>query len=125
VQGDWEAWNNRSLAADRRALDSRRHRSAGAARQEATSISLLVVLGCARTARKYCWREEHGGRDKGGLAAVLDDLVKRGLRKPELLIVDAVRAWKRLWRPSGRCADAALHGPQASQSARQRPERTA
>ncbi len=72
VQGDWEAWNNRSLAEEpivRLILDGTVVRVR--LDKKATSISLLVVLG-VRSARgrpeSIAGREEHGGRDQGGLA---------------------------------------------------------
>src|SRR6516165_8298179 len=43
----------------------------------------------ARTVRKCCWpSRQEGGETSEAWRAVLDDLIKRGLRKPEFLIVD-------------------------------------
>jgi putative transposase len=90
VQGDWEAWNNRSLAAEpivRLILDGTVVRVR--LDKKATSISLLVVLGVREDGQKVLLAVKNmGGETKEAWRAVLDDLVKRGLRKPELLIVD-------------------------------------
>jgi putative transposase len=57
--------------------------------KKATSISLLVVLGVREDGQKVLLAVKNmGGETKEAWRAVLDDLVKRGLRKPELLIVD-------------------------------------
>lgn len=56
VKSDWEAWNARSLKDDkivRLILDGTMVRVR--LDKKATSISVLVALGCARTARKFCW----------------------------------------------------------------------
>jgi len=70
VQGDWEAWNNRSLADEpivRLILDGTVVRVR--LDKTATSISLLSCFGVARgRPESIAGREEHGGRDKGGLA---------------------------------------------------------
>jgi hypothetical protein len=90
VQGDWEAWNNRSLAEEpivRLILDGTVVRVR--LDKKATSISLLVVLGVREDGQKVLLAVKNmGGETKEAWRAVLDDLVKRGLRKPELLIVD-------------------------------------
>src|SRR5260370_1444455 len=53
------------------------------------SISLLVVLGVRADGQKVLLAVKNmGGETKEAWRAVLDDLVKRGLGKPELLIVD-------------------------------------
>ncbi len=90
VQGDWEAWNNRSLADEpivRLILDGTVVRVR--LDKKATSISLLVVLGVREDGQKVLLAVKNmGGETKEAWRAVLDDLVKRGLRKPALLIVD-------------------------------------
>jgi putative transposase len=90
VQGDWEAWNNRSLAEEpivRLILDGTVVRVR--LDKKATSISLLVVLGVREDGQKVLLAVKNmGGETKEAWRAVLDDLVKRSLRKPELLIVD-------------------------------------
>jgi len=90
VQGDWETWNNRSLAEEpivRLILDGTVVRVR--LDKKATSISLLVVLGVREDGQKVLLAVKNmGGETKEAWRAVLDDLVKRGLRKPELLIID-------------------------------------
>ena len=90
VQGDWEAWNNRSLADEpivRLILDGTVVRVR--LDKKATSISLLVVLGVREDGQKVLLAVKNmGGETKEAWRAVLDDLVKRGLGKPQLLIVD-------------------------------------
>ena len=90
VQGDWQAWNNRSLADEpivRLILDGTVVRVR--LDKKATSISLLVVLGVREDGQKVLLAAKNmGGETKEAWRAVLDDLVKRGLCKPELLIVD-------------------------------------
>jgi putative transposase len=90
VQSDWEAWNTRSLADEpivRLILDGTVVRVR--LDKKATSISLLVVLGVRDDGQKVLLAVKNmGGETKEAWRAVLDDLMKRGLRKPELLIVD-------------------------------------
>ena len=90
VQGDWEAWNKRSLADEpivRLILDGTVVRVR--LDKKATSISLLVVLGVRADGQKVLLTVKNmGGETTEAWRAVLDDFVKRGLRKPELLIVD-------------------------------------
>ena len=57
VKGDWDAWNSRSLADEpivRLILDGTVVRVR--LDRKATSISLLVVIGYARMAKKCFWR---------------------------------------------------------------------
>ena len=82
VKGDWDAWNARSLADEpivwlildgtvvRVRLD-----------RQATAISLLVVIGVRVDGQM-------GGESAEAWRAVLDDLIRRGLRRPDFLIVD-------------------------------------
>jgi transposase-like protein len=90
VQGDWDAWNKRPLADEpivRLVLDGTVVRVR--LDRKATSISLLVVLGVREDGQKVLLAVKNmGGETAEAWRAVLDDLVKRGLRKPELLIVD-------------------------------------
>jgi transposase-like protein len=90
VQGDWEAWNHRSLADEpivRLILDGTVVRVR--LDKKATAISLLVVLGVREDGQKVLLAIKNmGGETQEAWRAVLDDLVKRGLRKPALLIVD-------------------------------------
>jgi putative transposase len=90
VQTDWEAWNARSLADEpivRLILDGTVVRVR--LDRKATSISLLVVLGIREDGQKVLLAiKQMGGETKEAWRTVLDDLVKRGLRQPEFLIVD-------------------------------------
>src|ERR1039457_2855051 len=90
VKTDWDAWNPRSLADEpivRLILDGTVVRVR--LDRKATSISLLVVLGvCADGQKVLLAIKQRGGESTEAWRAVLDDLVKRGLRRPELLIVD-------------------------------------
>src|SRR5207237_621336 len=57
--------------------------------RKATSIVLLVVLGVREDGQKVLLAVKNmGGETSQAWRAVLDDLVKRGLRPPEFLIVD-------------------------------------
>jgi transposase-like protein len=90
VQGDWQAWNKRSLAEEpiiRLILDGTVVRVR--LDKKATSISLLVVLGIREDGQKVLLAvKQMGGETTEAWRSVLDDLIQRGLRKPELLIVD-------------------------------------
>jgi transposase-like protein len=90
VQGDWEAWNKRPLADEpivRLILDGTVVRVR--LDRKATSISLLVVLGVREDGQKVLLAVKNmGGETAEAWRSVLDDLVRRGLRRPELLIVD-------------------------------------
>src|SRR6266700_6402812 len=57
--------------------------------RKATSISLLVVIGVRADGQKVLLAlKSMGGESTEAWRAVLDDLIKRGLRRPEFLIVD-------------------------------------
>jgi len=90
VQGDWETWNKRLLADEpivRLILDGTVVRVR--LDRKATSISLLVVLGVREDGQKVLLAVKNmGGETAEAWRSVLDDLVRRGLRRPELLIVD-------------------------------------
>ena len=90
VKGDWDAWNTRSLAEEpivRLVLDGTVVRVR--LDRKATSISLLVVLGVRQDGQKVLLAiKQMGGESTEAWRTVLDDLTKRGLRQPELLIVD-------------------------------------
>src|SRR5437016_11216241 len=90
VKADWDAWNARSLAAEpvvRLILDGTVVRVR--LDRKATSIVLLVVLGVREDGQKVLLAVKNmGGETSQAWRAVLDDLVKRELRKPEFLIVD-------------------------------------
>jgi len=90
VKSDWEAWNARSLAEEpivRLILDGTVVRVR--LDRQATSISLLVVLGVRADGQKvFLAIKNMGGESTEAWRAVLDDLIQRGLRRPQLLIVD-------------------------------------
>ena len=90
VKGDWDAWNTRSLADEpivRLILDGTVVRVR--LDRKATSISLLVVIGVRADGQKVLMAiKQMGGESTEAWRTVLDDLVKRGLRRPELLVVD-------------------------------------
>jgi len=90
VKGDWDAWNGRSLAAEpivRLILDGTVVRVR--LDRKATSISLLVVLGVRADGQKVLLAiKSMGGESAEAWRTTLDDLIKRGLRRPEFLIVD-------------------------------------
>ena len=90
VKTDWDAWNGRSLAEEpivRLILDGTVVRVR--LDRKATSISLLVVLGVRADGQKVLLEiKSMGGESTEAWRAVLDDLTRRGLRRPEFLIVD-------------------------------------
>ena len=111
VKADWDTWNVRSLAEEpiiRLILDGTVVR--GRVDRKATSIVLLVVLGIREDGQKVLLAIRNmGGETSAAWRAVLDDLVRRGLRKPEFLIVDGgsglEQALASLWGdvPTQRC----------------------
>jgi transposase-like protein len=90
VKADWEAWNVRSLADEpivRLILDGTVVRVR--LDRKATSISLLVVIGVRADGQKVLLAiKSMGGESTEAWRTVLDDLIQRGLRDPEFLIVD-------------------------------------
>src|SRR5467141_594656 len=90
VKGDWDAWNARSLAEEpivRLILDGTVVRVR--LDRKATSIALLVVIGVREDGQKVVLAiKSMGGESTEAWRTVLDDLIKRGLRRPEFLIVD-------------------------------------
>lgn len=90
VKTDWEAWNSRPLAAEpivRLILDGTVVRVR--LDRKATSISLLVVIGVRDDGQKVLLSvRDMGGETTEAWRTVLDDLIARGLRRPEFLIVD-------------------------------------
>ena len=90
VKSDWDAWNARLLAEEpivRLILDGTVVRVR--LDRKATSISLLVVIGVRTDGQKVLLAiKSMGGESTEAWRTVLDDLVKRGLRRPEFLIVD-------------------------------------
>ena len=90
VKTDWEAWNARSLVEEpivRLILDGTVVRVR--LDRKATSISLLVVIGVREDGQKMLLAiKSMGGESTEAWRAVLDDLIQRGLRRPEFLIID-------------------------------------
>jgi len=90
VKCDWDAWHTRSLAAEpivRLILDGTVVRVR--LDRKATSISLLVVIGVREDGQKVLLAiKSMGGESAEAWRTVLDDLIKRDLRRPEFLIVD-------------------------------------
>ena len=111
VKTDWDAWNGRSLAEEpivRLILDGTVVRVR--LDRKATSISLLVVLGVRDDGQKVLLAiKSMGGESTEAWRSVLDDLIRRGLRRPEFLIVDGAsgldRAIAAVWDgvPVQRC----------------------
>jgi putative transposase len=111
VRTDWEAWSRRSLAEEevvRLILDGTVVRAR--LDRRAATISLLVVLGVRRDGRKVLLAVKNmGGESEAAWRAVLDDLIARGLRTPEFLIIDGAagleKALAALWPvvPTQRC----------------------
>ncbi len=123
VKGDWEAWNARAVADEpivRLVLDCTVVRVR--LDRKSTSISLLVALGVREDGQKVLLAiRKMGGESQAAWRALLDDLVKRGLRTPSLVSVDGApgldAALAALWSdvPVQCCT-----GAQASQSSRPR-----
>jgi putative transposase len=111
VESDWKAWNQRSLADEpivRLILDGTVVRVR--LDKKATTICLLVVLGVRDDGQKVLLAVKNmGGETAQAWRVVLDDLIKRGLRKPEFLIIDGgsglERALSEIWSdvPTQRC----------------------
>ena len=90
VKSDWDSWNTRSLTEEpivRLILDGTVVRVR--LDRKATSISLLVVLGVREDGQKVLLAiKSMGGESAEAWRTVLADLINRGLRRPEFLIVD-------------------------------------
>jgi hypothetical protein len=85
--------------------------------KKATSISLLVALGVRADGQKVLLAIKDMGREsEAAWRALLDDLILRGLKTPELVIVDGApgleNALAALWSDVP-----ALHGAQTPQFA--------
>ena len=91
VKTDWDAWNTRSLADEpivRLILDGTVVRVL--LYRKATSISLLVVLRVRADVQKVLLAIKNmRGESAEAWRSVLDDLTRRGLQRPEFLIVDS------------------------------------
>ena len=111
TKGDWDAWNARSLTDEpiiRLILDGTVVRVR--LDKKATAISLLVALGVRRDGQKVLLAIKNmGGESEAAWRALLDNLVARGLKTPELVIVDGSsgldKALAALWSdvPVQRC----------------------
>ena len=111
VKGDWDAWNARSLKDEpiiRLTLDGTAVRVR--LDKKSTSISLLVALGVRQDGQKVLLAVKNmGGESEAAWRTLLDDLVNRGLKTPELVIVDGApgleKALAALWSdmPVQRC----------------------
>jgi transposase-like protein len=90
VKGDWDAWNARAFADEpivRLILDGTVVRVR--LDRKATAISLLVVIGVRADGQKVLLAvKSMGGESAEAWRTVLDDLIRRGLRRPDFLIVD-------------------------------------
>jgi putative transposase len=90
MKGDWDAWNSRSLAAQpivRLILDG----TVVKVRldRKATAVTLLVVIGVRADGQKLLLAiKSMGSESAEAWRIVIDDLVRRGLHRPEFLIVD-------------------------------------
>ena len=111
IKSDWEAWNGRDLAGEpivRLILDGTVVRVR--LDRKASNISLLVALGVRTDGQKVLLAVKNmGGESEAAWRALLDDLAARGLRAPELLIIDGApgleKALAGLWPdvPAQRC----------------------
>jgi putative transposase len=90
IKTDWEAWDKRNLSSEdivRLILDGTVVRVR--LDRKATSISLLVALGVRRDGQKVLLAVcNMGGESEAAWRKLLDGLAVRGLKKPELAIVD-------------------------------------
>jgi putative transposase len=90
TKGDWDVWNARSLADEpivRLILDGTVVRVR--LDRRATSISLLVALGVRADGQKVLLAiKTMGGESEAAWRTLLENLAARGLRTPELVIVD-------------------------------------
>src|SRR6202035_833127 len=90
TKGDWDVWNARSLADEpivRLILDGTVVRVR--LDKKATSIALLVALGVRADGQKVLLAIKNmGGESEAAWRALLDNLASRGLKTPELVIVD-------------------------------------
>jgi putative transposase len=103
VKGDWDAWNARSLKEEpiiRLILDGTVVRVR--LDKKSTSISLLIALGVRQDGQKVLLAVKNmGGESEAAWRTLLDDLVRRGLKAPELVIADGApgleKALAALW----------------------------
>src|SRR5258708_29609247 len=126
TKGDWDAWNACSLAEEpivRLILDGTVARVR--LDRRATSISLLVALGVRADGQKMLLAiKSMGGEGEAAWRALLDDLVRRGLRTPELVVIDDAPGLEKA--VAARCPDMAGPpgtGPHHCKSLPHRPQR--
>src|SRR5262249_12495201 len=90
IKTDWEAWNTRDLSSEdivRLILDGTAVRVR--LDRKSTAISLLVVLRLRRDGQKVLLAvRSRGGESEAAWRALPDGLIARGLKTPELAIVD-------------------------------------
>jgi len=90
VKTDWEAWNTRDLGGEdivRLILDGTMVKAR--IDRKATAIPILVAVGVRRDGQKILiGLRNMGGETTAAWRAFLEDMVARGLRQPEFLIVD-------------------------------------
>lgn len=111
VKTDWEAWQKRDLSDEdivRLILDGTVVRVR--LDRKSTALSVLVALGVRRDGQKVLLALRNmGGESEAAWRALLDDLVARGLKTPEMAIVDGApgleKALAALWSdiPIQRC----------------------
>jgi putative transposase len=90
VRTDWQAWNGRDLHEEniiRLILDGTVVRAK--IDRKATAIFLLVAIGVRRDGQKVLLALKNmGGESTAAWSAFLEDMIRRGLRAPEFVIVD-------------------------------------
>ena len=90
VKTDWQAWNGRDLGGEdvvRLILDGTVVRVR--VDRKATAIWVLVALGVRRDGQKILLGlKSMGGESTAAWTAFLEDMTRRGLKAPELVIVD-------------------------------------
>jgi transposase-like protein len=90
VRTAWEAWNGRDLHDEdivRLILDGTVVRAK--IERKATAISLLVAIGVRRHGQKVLLALRNmGGESTAAWTALLEDMIRRGLKAPEFVIVD-------------------------------------
>ena len=121
VKSDWDDWNARSLKDEpiiRLILDGTVVRVR--LDKKATSISLLVALGVRQDGQKVLLAVKNmGGESEAAWRALLDNLVNRGLKTPELVIVDGATGLEKLlprsgatcWSSAARCISTVIFSP--------------
>ena len=97
MKGDWNAWSARSLVEEpivRLILDGTVARVR--LDRKTPSISLLAALGVRAEGQKVPLAiKSMGGESEAAWHALLDDLVRRGLPTPELVVVDGAPGLKK------------------------------